>query len=82
MLVCLPSGPMLPGFPMRRGPMVEKAVQTLHVAQSRQRGSAPQPDSRWVRRRWFHGTRSDTIQTRTSTGASSKKLSPKWKILI
>lgn len=70
--VC-PPGPGLPGFPIRRGPMVEKAVQTLHVEQSRQRGSAQEQDPRWVRRR-LQGSRGDALQTRPGNGAASKEI--------
>lgn len=71
---CLPCapGPVLPGFPIRRGPMVEKAVQTLHVEQARRTGSAQEQDPRWARR--LQGTRGEALQTRTGAGAPSEAL--------
>ncbi|TWW56899.1 protein LSM14 homolog B [Takifugu flavidus] len=64
-------GPGLPGFPIRRGPMVEKAVQTLHVEQPRQWGSAQEQDPRWVRRR-LQGSRGAALQTITGAGATRR----------
>ncbi|CAG04082.1 unnamed protein product, partial [Tetraodon nigroviridis] len=70
-------GPMLPGFSIKRGPMVEKAVQTLHVEQSRRRGLAQGQDSQWVRRR-FQGARSDTM-TRAGLGATTSAQQESWQ---
>ncbi|XP_073326494.1 protein LSM14 homolog B [Pagrus major] len=67
-------GPVLPGLHLRRGPMVEKAVQTLHVERSRQRrGSteSQEQEQRWERRR-PQRTRGESFQTRRGTGASMK----------
>ncbi|XP_044207537.1 protein LSM14 homolog B [Thunnus albacares] len=67
-------GPVLPGLHVRRGPMVEKAVQTLHVEKSWQRRgfTAPQEqEQRWERRR-PQRTRGETSQTRGSTRATMK----------
>ncbi|XP_061826879.1 protein LSM14 homolog B-like isoform X2 [Nerophis lumbriciformis] len=55
-------GPMLPGLHVRRGPMVEKAVQTLWVEDTRQRRGLTIPqeqEQRWERRRPFR-TREET----------------------
>ncbi|KAG8002547.1 Protein LSM14-like protein B [Nibea albiflora] len=65
-------GHVLPGLQMRRGPMVEKAVQTLHVERSWQRrGSAAsqEQEQRWERRR-PQRTRGESFQTRSVTGAT------------
>ena len=42
----LHAGPILSGLPLRRGPMVEKAVQTLHVDKSRQRRGLTAPQGK------------------------------------
>nr|XP_057908193.1 protein LSM14 homolog B [Doryrhamphus excisus] len=54
-------GHLLPGLHVHRGPMVEKAVQTLRVEDFRQRGlTAPQEqDQHWEKRRPFR-TRGET----------------------
>ncbi|XP_059189897.1 protein LSM14 homolog B [Centropristis striata] len=68
-------GPVLPGLHVRRGPMVEKAVQTLQVDRSRQRGgytaSQEQEQQQWERRR-SQGPRGEFSQTRRGTGATMK----------
>lgn len=73
----LHAGPVLPGFHVRRGPMVEKAVQTLHVERSMQRGaSAISPDQdQWQERRRPQRTRGESFQPRMGTGATSKNTS-------
>ncbi|KAE8293679.1 Protein LSM14-like protein B Protein FAM61B-like protein RNA-associated protein 55B [Larimichthys crocea] len=71
-------GHVLPGLQMRRGPMVEKAVQTLHVERSWQRrGStaSQEQDQRWERRR-PQRTRGESFQTRKVTGATMRPGSP------
>uniref|UniRef100_A0A3B4XRB8 LSM family member 14B n=1 Tax=Seriola lalandi dorsalis TaxID=1841481 RepID=A0A3B4XRB8_SERLL len=60
------AGSVLPGLHVRRGPMVEKAVQTLQMERSRQwRGLTPsqEQEQRWDRRR-LQRTRGDSSQTR------------------
>ncbi|XP_042347615.1 protein LSM14 homolog B-like [Plectropomus leopardus] len=67
-------GPILPGLHIRRGPMVEKAVQTLHVDRSRQTGGLTAPQEReqlWERRR-PQRPRGESSQTRRGTGATMK----------
>ncbi|XP_030277916.1 protein LSM14 homolog B isoform X2 [Sparus aurata] len=62
------------GLHLRRGPMVEKAVQTLHVDRSRQRrGStaSQEQEQRWERRR-PQRTRGESFQSRKGTGPSMK----------
>ncbi|XP_040920334.1 protein LSM14 homolog B isoform X2 [Toxotes jaculatrix] len=59
-------GPMLPGFHVRRGPMVEKAVQTLQMERSRQRRgltASQEQEQRWDRRR-PQRTRGESSKTR------------------
>ncbi|XP_047461219.1 protein LSM14 homolog B [Mugil cephalus] len=65
-------GPILPGLHVRRGPMVEKAVQTLHVDRFPQRRDlmASQEES-WDRRR-PQRTRVEIPQTRRFTGSTMK----------
>ncbi|XP_053174392.1 protein LSM14 homolog B [Scomber japonicus] len=67
-------GPVLPGLHVRKGPMVEKAVQTLHVEKPWQRRglTAPQePEQRWDRRR-PQRTRVETFQTRGNNRTTMK----------
>ncbi|XP_037627459.1 protein LSM14 homolog B isoform X1 [Sebastes umbrosus] len=69
-------GPVLPGLHVRRGPMVEKAVQTLHVDISRQRGGLTASQEReqqqqWERRR-PQRPRGESFQTRRGTGATMR----------
>ncbi|XP_054465682.1 protein LSM14 homolog B isoform X1 [Anoplopoma fimbria] len=67
-------GSVLPGLHSRRGPMVEKAVQTLHVDRSRQRGGLTASEERaqqWERMR-PQRPRVESSQTRRGTGASMK----------
>ncbi|XP_041802517.1 protein LSM14 homolog B-like [Chelmon rostratus] len=67
-------GPVLPGLHVRRGPMVEKAVQTLNVQRSWQRrGSAvsQEQEQRWERRR-PQRTRGESVQMRRGAGATMK----------
>ncbi|XP_022594777.1 protein LSM14 homolog B-like [Seriola dumerili] len=62
------------GLHVRRGPMVEKAVQTLQMERSRQwRGLNPsqEQEQRWERRR-LQRTRGDSSQTRRGSGTISK----------
>ncbi|XP_035013926.1 protein LSM14 homolog B isoform X2 [Hippoglossus stenolepis] len=67
-------GPVLPGLHIRRGPMVEKAVQTLHVDRYRQRGglSASQEQEQWWDRRWPQRTRGEGSKSSRVSGATSK----------
>ncbi|KAM6981985.1 protein LSM14 homolog B [Tautogolabrus adspersus] len=73
-------GPILPGLHVRRGPMVEKAVQTLHVDRARQRRALTtsyEQEQRWERRppRTRHEsprTRHESPQTRRGTGATRR----------
>ncbi|KAM9350797.1 protein LSM14 homolog B [Symphorus nematophorus] len=67
-------GPVLSGLHVRRGPMVEKAVQTLHVDRLKQRrGStaSQEQEQRWERRRPMR-PRGESFQTRRGTGATRK----------
>ncbi|XP_068454345.1 protein LSM14 homolog B [Clinocottus analis] len=67
-------GSVLPGLHVRRGPMVEKGVQTLHVDGSRQMGGLTASQERlmqWERRR-PQRPRGESPQTRRGTGASMK----------
>ncbi|XP_076597753.1 protein LSM14 homolog B [Chaetodon auriga] len=67
-------GPVLPGLHLRKGPMVEKAVQTLHVQRPWQRrGStvSQEQEQRWERRR-PQRTRGESVQARRGTGATMK----------
>ncbi|XP_070767026.1 protein LSM14 homolog B [Enoplosus armatus] len=69
-------GPILPGLHVRRGPMVEKAVQTLHVERPGQRrgliaSQEQEQEQRWERRRPPR-TRVESFQTRRGTGATMK----------
>ncbi|XP_074499911.1 protein LSM14 homolog B isoform X2 [Sebastes fasciatus] len=64
------------GLHVRRGPMVEKAVQTLHVDISRQRGGLTASQEReqqqqWERRR-PQRPRGESFQTRRGTGATMR----------
>ncbi|XP_056241505.1 protein LSM14 homolog B isoform X2 [Seriola aureovittata] len=62
------------GLHVRRGPMVEKAVQTLQMERSRQwRGLTPsqEQEQRWDRRR-LQRTRGDSSQTRRGSGTIMK----------
>ncbi|XP_020485212.3 protein LSM14 homolog B isoform X1 [Labrus bergylta] len=66
-------GPILPGLHVRRGPMVEKSVQTLHVDGSRQRRAlttSHEQEQRWERRP--PRTRQESPQTRRGTGATRR----------
>ncbi|KAM4609775.1 protein LSM14 homolog B [Polymixia lowei] len=64
-------GPVLQGPLVRRGPMVEKAVQTVRAEISRQRrGVTAYQDQRWESRR-PQGTRQDGFLTRRGTGPTS-----------
>ncbi|XP_060912956.1 protein LSM14 homolog B-like isoform X4 [Labrus mixtus] len=66
-------GPILPGLHVRRGPMVEKSVQTLHVDGSRQRRAlttSHEQEQRWERRP--PRTRHESPQTRRGTGATRR----------
>ncbi|XP_019951844.1 protein LSM14 homolog B [Paralichthys olivaceus] len=67
-------GPVLPGLNIRRGPMVEKAVQTLNVERYRQRGglSASQEQEQWWDRRCPQRTRVEVSRTTRVPGAISK----------
>lgn len=74
LVVCVCVGHVLPGLHVRRGPMVEKAVQTLHVERSwpRRELTTPQEkDQRWDRRR-APGVRGQTSQSRRVIGAGGK----------
>ncbi|KAL7398752.1 hypothetical protein ABVT39_014606 [Epinephelus coioides] len=67
-------GPALPGLHIRRGPMVEKAVQTLQVDRLRQRGGLTAPQEReqlWERRR-PQRPKGDSSQSRRGTAATMK----------
>ncbi|XP_035863836.1 protein LSM14 homolog B isoform X1 [Sander lucioperca] len=67
-------GPVLPGLHVVRGPMVEKAVQTLHVDRSRQRGGltpSREQERQWEKRR-PQRPRGESSQTRRGTGAIMK----------
>ncbi|CAJ1084852.1 LOW QUALITY PROTEIN: protein LSM14 homolog B [Xyrichtys novacula] len=62
------------GLQVRRGPMVEKAVQTLHVDRSRQRRpltASQEQEWRWERRRPLR-TRQESPQTRGISGATRR----------
>ncbi|XP_071332841.1 protein LSM14 homolog B isoform X2 [Trachinotus anak] len=62
------------GLHIRRGPMVEKAVQTLHMERSRQRRSLiPSQEQEQQRRdrRWPQRTRGDSSQTRRGSGTTT-----------
>uniref|UniRef100_UPI003AACAC24 protein LSM14 homolog B n=1 Tax=Centroberyx gerrardi TaxID=166262 RepID=UPI003AACAC24 len=64
-------GPALQGPQVRRGPMVEKAVQTIRVDKSNQRrGLTVAQDQRWESRR-PQRTRRGSSQTRRGTGPTS-----------
>ncbi|XP_070696154.1 protein LSM14 homolog B [Pempheris klunzingeri] len=66
-------GPVFPGLHVRRGPMVEKAVQTLHVERSSQRRgltASQEQEQRWERRP--QRTRGEGSQTRRGTGATMR----------
>ncbi|XP_041654566.1 protein LSM14 homolog B [Cheilinus undulatus] len=66
-------GPVLPGLHVRRGTMVEKAVQTLQVDRSRQRRaltSSQEQEQRWRRRP--PRARQESPQARRGTGATGK----------
>ncbi|XP_023285350.1 protein LSM14 homolog B [Seriola lalandi dorsalis] len=66
------------GLHVRRGPMVEKAVQTLQMERSRQwRGLTPsqEQEQRWDRRR-LQRTRGDSSQTRRGSGTISNEVRP------
>ncbi|KAI9516237.1 hypothetical protein NQZ68_019083 [Dissostichus eleginoides] len=66
-------GPMLPGLHVRRGPMVEKSVQTLQVDRTRQRGDfavSQEREQQWERRP--QKPRGEIPQTRRATGANMK----------
>ncbi|XP_060930437.1 protein LSM14 homolog B-like [Limanda limanda] len=67
-------GPVLPGLHVRRGPMVEKSVQTLQVDRYRQRGglSASQEQEQGWDRRWPQRTRGEGSKTSRVSGATSK----------
>nr|XP_046252655.1 protein LSM14 homolog B isoform X2 [Scatophagus argus] len=70
-------GPLLPGFHVRRGPMVEKAVQTLHVERSRQRGGSiafREQEQRLDRRR-PQRTSGENFQTRANPCAAMRSCS-------
>ncbi|XP_034733063.1 protein LSM14 homolog B isoform X1 [Etheostoma cragini] len=67
-------GPVLPGLPVVRGPMVEKAVQTVQVDRSRLRGGltpSREQERQWERRR-PQRPRGASSQTRRGTGAIMK----------
>ncbi|XP_068996731.1 protein LSM14 homolog B [Embiotoca jacksoni] len=65
-------GPIHPGLHVRKGPMVEKAVQTLHVERVWQRrGLTPSQEQRWDRRR-PQSTSGESFQARGATGATSR----------
>ncbi|XP_035512655.1 protein LSM14 homolog B [Morone saxatilis] len=67
-------GHVLPGLQVRRGPMVEKAVQTFHLDRFRQRrGSteSQEQEQQWERRRPQRTPR-ESFQTRRGTGAMMK----------
>ncbi|XP_035501414.2 protein LSM14 homolog B isoform X1 [Scophthalmus maximus] len=63
-------GPVLPGLPVRRGPTVEKAVQTLHVERSMQRRSltVSQEQEPWWERRRPQRTREEGPKSRRGPG--------------
>ncbi|XP_040048462.2 protein LSM14 homolog B-B isoform X1 [Gasterosteus aculeatus] len=66
-------GPVVPGLQVRRGPMVEKASQTLHVDRLRQRGgfaASQEPAQQWERRP--QRPRRASPQNRRATGANLK----------
>ncbi|XP_040008684.1 protein LSM14 homolog B isoform X3 [Xiphias gladius] len=67
-------GPVLPGFHVRRGPMVEKAVQTLHMERYRQRRglTASQEQEQLWERRQPQRTRGESSQIRRGTGTTMK----------
>ncbi|GLD49999.1 protein LSM14 homolog B [Lates japonicus] len=67
-------GPVLPGLHVRRGPMVEKAVQTLHMERSWQRRgltASQEREQRWERWR-PQRTRGESPQTRGGTRTTMK----------
>ncbi|XP_038578094.1 protein LSM14 homolog B isoform X2 [Micropterus salmoides] len=67
-------GPILPGLNVRKGPMVEKAVQTLHVEISGQRRGLTaswEREQQWERRR-PQRTRGGSLQGRRGTGATMR----------
>ncbi|AWP10237.1 putative protein LSM14 -like B isoform 2 [Scophthalmus maximus] len=63
-------GPVLPGLPVRRGPTVEKAVQTHHVERSMQRRSltVSQEQEPWWERRRPQRTREEGPKSRRGPG--------------
>ncbi|XP_054639704.1 protein LSM14 homolog B [Dunckerocampus dactyliophorus] len=74
-------GHLLPGLHIHRGPMVEKAVQTLRVEDSRQRGLPASQEQeqeqaqRWEKRRPFR-TRGETTTTARRGIVSSIRSGP------
>ncbi|XP_072223036.1 protein LSM14 homolog B [Leuresthes tenuis] len=65
-------GPVLPDMHVRRGPMVEKAVQTIQVEVPRQRRGLNVPQEQWWDRQRPQRTRREDTQTRRDTGAIMK----------
>ncbi|KAG7228151.1 hypothetical protein INR49_013434 [Caranx melampygus] len=73
-------GSVLPGLHGRRGPMVEKAVQTLQMERTRlRRGLTPSQGQIQIQgqeqrrdRRWLQRTRGDSTQIRRVSGATMK----------
>ncbi|KAM8864395.1 protein LSM14 homolog B-like [Spinachia spinachia] len=66
-------GSVVPGLPVRRGPMVEKASQTLHVDRLRQSGGfavSQEPVQQWERRP--QRPRRESPQYNRGTGANVK----------
>nr|XP_015823807.2 protein LSM14 homolog B isoform X1 [Nothobranchius furzeri] len=64
-------GPMPPDLHVRRGPMIEKAVQTLRVERSRQRrGLTESQEQQWNRRK-PQRTNRETSQTQRDNGATT-----------
>ncbi|KAM3617783.1 uncharacterized protein V6R79_011164 [Siganus canaliculatus] len=66
-------GPVLPGLHVRRGPMVEKAVQTLHMERFRQRrtSTGSQEQQQQLERRRPQKPR-ESYQTRTGNAPTMK----------
>lgn len=68
--VFLYEWPTLAGLHVRRGPMVEKAVQTLHMDRRQRGGSTASQELQWERSVQRNGR--ENYQARMSTGATSK----------
>lgn len=68
------AGPLLQDMHFRRGPMVEKAVQTIQMENSRPvRGLASSQEQQWDRRQ-LQRPRYDTYQNQRDVDVKSKEL--------